>query len=342
MNHLNKTTKGKNRFLSQLVLVSLFIVFPVIMIFYNGNHAVKGILWEGAEEQTAFQEKTNTNPIKKLKSIEFGIYDPENHFLSDSIFQVEHIFISWTNYNRQKILDNASALRERNTQLFITIEPHALAERNDELFEDILHGSYDTILLELGILLNEFESNVYLSWGHEMDQDLAGRYPWSEAEPKEYISSYRYVVDYLNEAVKNDIRWIWSPIVVEDCKKYWPGPEYADYIGMPIYSFPKLDKITYGTIRSFSTIYQYKYDIIKSLDKPIIITEMGINGSLDFQDFWLSDAFVKMKSIPEIEGVFFFYAKDKESVWGNQVETPDWRFNDRILRSLVIWLQENR
>ena len=342
MNQSNGTIKNKNRFLGQLVMVSLFIVFPIIMIFYNGNHALKGILWDGPEEQAELQKQSNIDTIKKLKPIIFGVYDPENHFSSDSIFRVEHLFIYWNNYNRKKLLANALLLKERNIQLFITIEPYALDERNDELFEDILNGNYDTVLLELSTLLNEIGSKVYLSWGHEMDQDLVGRYPWSAAEPKDYINSYRYVVDYLNEAVKNDISWIWSPIVVDDCKKYWPGSEYADYIGMPIYSFPELDKIHYGSIRSFSTIFQYKYNIIKSLEKPIIITEMGITGSLDFQDFWLSDAFVKIWKIPEIEGIFFFYSKDSDGVWGQHVKTPDWRSNDRILRSLVIWLQEFR
>jgi len=342
MNQSSKAQKNQNRFLRQLVLIALFIVFPVIMIYYNGNHALKGVLWKGTEEQTAFQKELTTDTIKKLKSIEFGIYDPENHFSSDSIFHMQQIFISWVNYDRNKLLALALSLKKRNIRPFINIEPWPLDERKDELLSDILQSKYDSILDELCVVLNKVESKLYISWGHEMDQDLISRYPWSASEPEKYINSYRYVVDYLNKQVKNEISWVWSPVVKKGCKQYWPGTEYADFIGMPIYSFPDWDKSYYGYIRDFSTTFNEKYNIIKSLDKPVIITEMGVTGSFDFQEFWLRDAFIKMQEIKALEGVTFFYAKDTPGAWGEHFGTPDWRCNEEMLRAYVNWFKNNR
>jgi len=343
------------------------------MIFYNGSNALNGILWGGPEEKpTRIESVINVDEVQKSikksdskdyivewpisiaydssktevaksnHSIKYGIFDPESHFSMDSIFHMEEMFISWVNYDRNRLIAMALSLKKRNIRPFITIEPWPLDERKDELLSDILLGKYDFILDQLSVVLNEMDSKLYLSWGHEMDQDLVSRYPWSGAEPLKFIDSYRYVVDYLNKEVKSEISWIWSPVVKKGCKQFWPGPEYADFIGMPIYSFPDWDKSYYGYIRDFSTTFNEKYNIIKSLDKPVIITEMGVTGSFDFQEFWLRDAFIKMQEIQGLYGVIFFYAKDTPGAWGEDIGTPDWRCNEEMLRAYVNWYKKNR
>ncbi len=123
----------------------------------------------------------------------------------------------------------------------------------------------------------------------------------------------------------------------ESTCKYWPGDSYADFIGMPIYSFPAWDQMTYGYIRDFKSTFGDKRRFVAELGKPIIITELGVNGSDDFEGFWLHQAFIGLDSQPDLAAVVFFYAKDSDGVWGEKLDTPDWRVNPDLLRGLVAW-----
>jgi beta-mannanase len=140
-------------------------------------------------------------------------------------------------------------------------------------------------------ILSHFTGRIYISWGHEMDQDLTKRYPWSGKDPGQYVAAYRYVHDRINKSQKNNqIYWIWSPVVKKGCEKYWPGDSLVDIIGMPIYSYPAWEKSYYGHIRSFKSWYEEKYGLVKSFQKPVFIIEFGVTGSTDYQTYWLQEA----------------------------------------------------
>src|SRR5688572_13431474 len=105
-----------------------------------------------------------------------------------------------------------------------------------------------------------------------MDQDLAERYPWSGADPNEYVAAYRYFVDRIRSQVTTELLWVWAGVLKVGSLRYWPGDEYVNYIGMPIYGFPNWDRRTYGYIRDFRTTFDEKRKIVLELRKPLIIT----------------------------------------------------------------------
>jgi endoglucanase len=119
--------------------------------------------------------------------------------------------------------------------------------------------------------------------------------------------------------------------------RYWPEDEYVDHIGMPIYSFPDWDRQNYGYIRDFRTTFEEKRRRIQELRKPLIITELGVTGSADFQSFWLRSAVDSLKAYGDLKAVVFYYATDTEGVWGRDVTTPDWRVHPELIRGLVAW-----
>ena len=81
-----------------------------------------------------------------------------------------------------------------------------------------------------------------------MDQDLIDRYPWSGQEPQQFLAAYRYVVDTFRQQASS-VNFVWTGVLKQGSLKYWPGKDYADYVGLPIYSFPLYDQRNYGFIQ---------------------------------------------------------------------------------------------
>ncbi|MGE3776595.1 MAG: glycoside hydrolase family 26 protein, partial [Pirellulaceae bacterium] len=200
----------------------------------------------------------------------------------------------------------------------LTIEPWPKADIQQPLLQAITAGQYDDNLASLAQSLQALQGPVYLSWGHEMDQDLTRRYPWSAASPADFIAAYRYVVDWLRQRVQTEIRWIWTAVLKEGSARYWPGDAYADFVGMPVYSFPEFDHATYGYIRHFRQTYEDKRKIATQFGKPLCITELGVHGSAEFASFWLHQAFLALDDYPELAMVIFFYSRDSAGAWGDR------------------------
>lgn len=345
MNTGDKAGSDNKRSLWQLIIAVLLIVFPLLMLFFNSTRAVKGITWKMPETMSASkqqQKKDNaaTLPGQKINSPSFGVYDPEGRFIDNKEFGLEQLFCSWINTDTAALRHKIQGIFSDQRIPVLTIEPWNGPHDKKSLLDDILKGKYDENINKIIKTLALFPGKYYLSWGHEMDQDLTTRYPWSGTEPGSYIKAYRYVTDKFRKNLKNKISWIWSPVGKQGCEKYWPGADYVDYIGMPVYSYPAWDKQFYGHIRSFKSWYEEKYGLVKQFNKPVIIVELGVTGSPDYQTFWLQEAFNDIKVTPSLEMIIFFYAKDEKGSWGKNIETPDWRSNPEVITGLVRWIKQ--
>jgi hypothetical protein len=83
---------------------------------------------------------------------------------------------------------------------------------------------------------------VYLRFAHEMNGDW---YPWSR-NPEGYVLAWRHVHDIFKQEGATNVRWVYSlnptpyegeTTWSENIKKYWPGPEYVDYVGTTMINF---------------------------------------------------------------------------------------------------------
>ena len=337
--------KKNNQSLWQIIVAILLIGFPVLMLFFNGNRALRGITWGMNDEQSqvvapsslAVPEGTLTKPREKAPL--FGVYDPESKFTGDTCFDIEQFYLSWISIDEKSVSTRLENIVLNNRIPFITIEPWNGSGGEMTLMQDILSGVYDTNIQDVINSLNGIKGKIYLSWGHEMDQDITKRYPWSGSDPALYINAYRYFADKLDKNLSSEIIWIWSPVGKKGCEKYWPGDNYADLVGFPIYSYPAWDRSYYGNIRSFKTWYDEKFKLVEQFNKPVMIVEMGVTGSQDYQVYWLQEAFNTIKSIPAIEAVVFFQKKDTPGSWGENIETPDWRTDPEIITGFVTWMK---
>lgn len=330
------------RYLCQLTVLGLLTALPVTMIAINGIDAIHAILKPGELQDHATNghpDSTSNKAGEEMvhQKLRFGVYDPSGVFAGDRNLKLRHIFVSWTAFDRKELAEALISLERQEFDILLTIEPWPKPGVEGPLLPEIARGHYDNIVDDLADILRKLTGPVYIAWGHEMDQDMTERYPWSGADPAQYIAAYRHVVDRLRSRVDTQLYCVWAGVLKASSLRYWPGEEYADFVGMPVYSFPMWDQQTYGFIRDFRTTFEEKREIVAGLNKPLMITELGVSGSADFESFWLHQAFVALQDYPDLAAVVFFYAKDSEGAWGGEVKTPDWRVNPDSIRSLVEW-----
>src|SRR5688500_1274286 len=310
-----KSKADEKRFFLQLFISVLLLVFPVCMILFNGKRALQGIFWHVPKEirnTVDHSQLTGTsNASLRINPPEFGIYDPENKFSGNNEFKLEQIYLSWIDIRSESFQQRLDQIVSGGRSPVITIEPWNSPGAEQSLLADISLGKYDSHIDTIIKILSGLTDKHYIIWGHEMDQDLTKRYPWSGKDPEEYIAAYRYVHNRMSTHLSH-AEWIWSPVVKKGCERYWPGEEYVDLIGMPIYSYPAWEKSYYGYIRSFESWYTEKYNLVKQFNKPVIIVEMGVTGSADYQTYWLQEAFEYFQDMKSIEKVIFFHARDTE------------------------------
>lgn len=320
-------------FRTQLVIAVALVLFPVLMIYYNGKKAVDGILSEPDNKRTEVAEKVEQKEPPN-KKIEFGIFDPSGSMQSSQVMQTEVYYFSWIDFNSDSLLWNMRRMKSTGRNPILIVEPWA--KSNLPLFDEIINKKYDTEISRIASVISFFNDTVFISWGHEMDQDLTVRYPWSGKDANRYIAAYRYCHQFI-DSLSGKAKWIWAPVGKEGCLKYYPGEKFVDEIGLPVYSFPEWEMSYYGFIKSFEENFGEKYSRMRDLGKPITILEFGVTGSNDFKQFWLRSAFISFAKYPLLNRVVFFKSKETDGVWGKNISTPNWDLSSEVIDGFVKW-----
>jgi beta-mannanase len=361
-----------NRLFAQLVSLLVLVLLPITMITFNGFTAIRGVMgmmayrtedgrqhtencfranWALAvnasqrveshtEEATASKSITRESLKDSTACVQFGVFDPQAEFAEDRNLRLRHVYVSWCEYQASELTSQLAALEASGYQILLTIEPWSRdASGEDTLLQSVIDGQYDDIIRGLAQVLDQIKGPVLVTWGHEMDQDLISRYPWSGKEPDHFVNAYRHVVNQFRSLTDTEILWVWNGVIKSGSEKYWPGNEYVDVVGIPVYSFPHWDQQFHGYIRDFSKTLGEKWSLIESFEKPFIITELGVSGSADFSAFWLHNAIQMLERYQKLKAVVFFYSRDVEGAWGNDLPTPDWRVHPDVIRGLVEWHQ---
>ncbi|OHA34523.1 MAG: hypothetical protein A2928_04350 [Candidatus Taylorbacteria bacterium RIFCSPLOWO2_01_FULL_45_15b] len=321
----------------EIILIALLIAVPLFIAAKDGRRAITSLLW-----QPEVATKTIPHiPEEGSIALQFGIYDPKTELSTSSAFEIEQIFISWIDYDKSDLRAGLQNINQRNRIPFVTIEPWPRALKKETLLADITGGEYDETILEFCKILESTSEEIFVSWGHEMDQDLAARYPWSNQEPGSFITAYAYVHDKCSTAPH--VKWVWGPVMKDTTTAYYPGEIYVDVVGFPIYSFPQYDRQTIGRIRPFEEVMNEKYERAKKYGKPVMITEMGVTGSLEFQQLWLQNAVESLaqNKWPLLTTIIFFNSVDTGGAWGANLPTPNWHINPEFLDGFLSYYKKN-
>lgn len=259
----------------------------------------------------------------------WGIYDPGGAYNGNQSFQTEAAYYDW-NINPGDFEYDIKHIYSSQRLPLITLEPWPKPEdiQNFDYLKQIPAGEYDELIVNLCKVIGDIPGEVQVRWGHEMELTNS-RYFWSNKNPDDYISAYRYFVEKCRE--HKNIKFVWSPAGDNGLEKYWPGDDYVDYIGISLYSYADWEISNHGYQRSFTQILDEKYDRIREYNKPIIIAEGGVTGNDQYKLDWLKKAEESFKRYRLLKTFVYFNSKDVEGVWGQDYQTPDWTINSKLL-----------
>ncbi|OGM13973.1 hypothetical protein A3D84_02580 [Candidatus Woesebacteria bacterium RIFCSPHIGHO2_02_FULL_42_20] len=323
------------RFLLIIFGLVLFI-FPISAIVTRGTSAISGITWGYKSilcNSGLKPLQKNCNLEWKNITINFGVYDPEDHFDKVNTMAIQHQFIKWNEYRKGNLDEFFENVFQKNRWPMVTVEPFSKdgsQEKNTSLLTDIVDGLYDG---EIDTICADFKNSknpVFVRWGHEME-NVTERYPWAKEDHDSFIYAFRYFVDKCRSIDSKNF-YIWSPVGHKNANNYWPGNEYVDLIGLSVFIYPKWDIDNYGKVRDFDEIFSEKYNIFKVYNKPIIITEFGVTGDDQFQKEWFLDAVNSSYNYPLLKTISYFNAVDSPEAWGTNYPTPDWKINPELFQ----------
>lgn len=207
---------------------------------------------------------------------------------------------------------------DTKTVIHVTFEPWVS-------LDDISRGIYDNYFRSYASQCKDWKDEIRFRFGHEMIHDdnpaTDGWYPWQD-KPTQYVEAFRHVHDIFEEVGADNVKFVWSPNWLpadfEILKKYYPGKEYVDWIGMDGYNSAGLWNGWVSFDEIFSQLYQ---TIIQNSeffgDKPIMLAEFACAEGEE-KDEWIEDAFQKIKEE---------YSKIKAFYWFNIDKERDWRIN---------------
>lgn len=260
--------------------------------------------------------------------VTYGVFDPEHWFRSSNRIGIEHVFIVWTEDDASRLSSALDYASKRNRWLMVTVEPWPLdwnsKEEASSLFGDIVKGRFDTVIAGICRKLGDLKVPLFIRWGHEMD-DLSGRYPWARPDAADFVNAYRHVVDACRPLAPLSY-FVWSPAGRGDMLAYYPGDQYADWVGVSVYGLERLDLKQIGRPRGFDDVFGPKYALASRFHKPVMIAELGIAGDADYKRDWMKQITHAAENFPLLRAIVYFNAREPES-WPEDQGKPDWRIN---------------
>lgn len=184
----------------------------------------------------------------------------------------------------------------------------------------IARGDFDAYINSWAFRLAAYGGPIYLRFAHEMN---ATWYPWCGSvngnTPDDYIAAWRHVHDRFVAAGAANVRWVWSPDVVQDAplplQALYPGDAYVDWLALDGYNFGTSQ--SWSSWRSFADLFGRSYaELLMLSKKPVMIAEMASSEVGGDKAAWIDDAFRQQlpAHFPAIRAV----------IWFNEATSADW------------------
>jgi beta-mannanase len=268
-----------------------------------------------------FTKPDNANS-KVNPGFEIGVFDPQHQLAVEKAVTVEHLFANFGSLKNGLFKKDFFEVISRGHNVIVTMEfwKDENLEKDSNVLINTINGHYDPEIKELYDIICGVKQTVYLRWGHEMEIPI-DRYPWQSKDPATYIKAFRYFMNF-NKKAKNVFK-VWGPTGDRGALDWWPGEDVVDYISLAIYGLPNKNITDHNRQETFSTIFSRKYNRMRFVNKPVLITEFGVKGPQSYKRKWLEDAAATINKNPQIVGVNYFNFTDSPKAWGD-IEPPDW------------------
>jgi cellulose synthase (UDP-forming) len=176
--------------------------------------------------------------------------------------------------------------------------------------------------------LRSLDSDVQVRWAHEMET-ATGRYPWAANDPSGYIAAYRHFVDRCRAGSKL-LSFVWSPRGDTSLPAYFPGRGYADEVGLSVFDCPTCAQGANEGAPSATAILREKYARVQKYGLPVIVAELGVEGTPERQHAVLTALRDVLPHMPTLTAIVYFNSPDSPGAWP-LLHTPDWRLPPTLL-----------
>ncbi|HYC89801.1 MAG TPA: glycosyl hydrolase [Thermoanaerobaculia bacterium] len=270
--------------------------------------------------------------LRAPRSVLFGVYDggfprtfagmEQLEAKVDYKFPIVSFYSAWGDKPTQQFpMRMVETIHRMGSVPMITWEPWVVdfderlranlppvAEREYASLAAIAKGEYDFYIVPWAKAAAEYKRPLFLRFAHEMNDPY--RYPWGPQNgnrPQDFIAAWRHVHLVFQKMGATNVLWVWSPhISMPWFEFYYPGAEYVDWIGTGV--------LNYGTIASWSRwwsfhqILEKSYPQLRSMEKPIMICELGTLAQGGDMAEWYRQAFYHMTHTysRSIRAVVFF------------------------------------
>ena len=311
------------------VILSASIIFlsafSISAGFDQAGHEFKFNIWARVARTVHLGLNNQAFAAKALK---LGLFDPSKTYSRDRRVSIEHAFVEWQ-AEASRLPKFFRYSKHLDRQPMLTIEPwpswrwQRLQRDGDThmLLSNIQNGDYDPEIKSMCGQIGATGDAVLVRWGHEMED---GRYPWSNAEPSDFIAAFRYFVRECRNLAPN-AHFVWSPKGHRQLQEYYPGDEYVDFIGVSLFAIQKAELAYYGKPRSAAESISERYSRISRYNKPVIIAELGVFGSDKYLETWFSHLREKISlKYPLIDAVVYFSDTEPHRL-PEPIGAPDWQ-----------------
>jgi cellulose synthase (UDP-forming) len=191
-----------------------------------------------------------------------------------------------------------------------------------KVFLRIAQGKYDAYIKQFAQQVKSLRHPVFLRFAHETDNPA---YPWSAAgnnTPEEFKAAWIHVHDIFTRSKASNVIWVWNPWRANAFKKYFPGVDYVDWLGVTILNYG--EKTNSGG-NSFKELYTPFHHIFKSYDLPVMVAEIGSLKSSGHQGEWLANSFRTIKNqYKEVKGFVLFNSSTDKNLPDGSIGLLDW------------------
>lgn len=270
------------------------------------------------------------------KDLTLGIYQPEGENPFGSMAVISHHFTSW-DFPAQAFADD---IRQNRVSL-ITFEPWPTENRSRaKLLDDILAGAYDEQFAAWARQAASMRQPFLLRFMHEANNTgPGGGYPWATDDTQKHIDAFRRVHAIFEQEGANEYaKWVWSPLVLENAEKYYPGDAYVDFVGVTALHSVYWD-MHYGKLNKPLTskgFFLYLKRFFEKFSKPVIFAETGNHTEIDERDeiYW-RELIHHVGKDPQVRALVVYNWVNA----GHSEVVPDWRLKqgtvDQIKKSLA-------
>jgi Glycosyl hydrolase family 26 len=218
----------------------------------------------------------------------------------------------------------------------------------------ITEGKWDEYIDKWGDAAREFGKPMIVAFGNEMNgdwfpwsgwyygaDDLTGDKPDQWEGPEHFKAAYRHVVDRVRARGAANIQWMFHtnnysyPVDTWNfAAAYYPGPEYADWLGLSVYGQQFKDE-PWANIPS---LVDWPYEEMSRLDPktPIMIAEWatGEFPRSGNKGAWIQDGLDLFRSrYPRIKAAVY---------WHERWQNPDLTYSNLRVNSSVESLEAYR